>query len=378
MKFNGASRRSHRHFVAIATLIFSTLVLSTPGPVSNGQDGEQRVISDGAKDDTQTSREKSSDKEGTISGFNPPDFELRILALGDSITYGQGSSHGNGYRKYLRDSLRQAGYKVNMVGSKQHGLMNNNQVEARDKMDRVATIHGLSKHSVKYQPNVILIHAGTFDTLMQNDLYETEYNYSMPAFGSGSSPWIGGIYQRYADMVDYLFDQVPNTTIILSTIIPTGNRIIYKNMDYVTSMAREVVANRLWVLEPERPQKIVLADMWAVGIGAAEFEVMGRHDFRADGIHPNDSGYEKMASIFLRAIIGAGESGFLSPLRDSEHVENMAETYGDDLDTFTVEAQVPSPAIDENVMIYMAARATNMRGTGGKTPDDGIWSKTED
>lgn len=137
-------------------------------------------------------------------------------------------------------------------------------------------------------------------------------------------------------------------------------------MDYVTSMAREVVADHLWVLEPERPQKIVLADMWAVGIGAAEFEVMGRHDFRSDGIHPNDSGYEKMASIFLRAIIGPGESGFLSPPRDSEHVEDMAETYGDDLDTFTVEAQVPSPLTDENVMIYMAARATDMRGTGGQ------------
>ncbi|KAK4640515.1 LOW QUALITY PROTEIN: hypothetical protein QC761_602057 [Podospora bellae-mahoneyi] len=331
MKFNGASRRSHGHFVAIATLIFSRLALSTPGPVSNGQDGEQRVISDEAKHETQTSREKAVIKKGqsVASTLQTLNFAFWPSVIPSLMGRAQAMA---------MDSLRQAGYKVNMVGSKQHGLMNNNQVEARDKMDQVTTIHGLSKHWVKYQPNVILMHAGTFDTLMQNDLYETEYNYSMPAFG------VITLDRRH---------------------LPVIRR-------------HEVVADRLWVLEPERAQKIVLADMWAVGIGAAEFEVMGRHDFRSDGIHPRDSGYEKMASIFLRAIIGAGESGFLSPPRDSEHVEDMAETYGDDLDTFTVETQVSSPPIDENVMIYMAARATDMRGTGGKTPDDGIWSKAED
>jgi len=50
-------------------------------------------------------------------------FYLRILPLGASITYGQGSTHGNGYRKYLRDKLRVEGWNVNMVGSRWAGTM---------------------------------------------------------------------------------------------------------------------------------------------------------------------------------------------------------------------------------------------------------------
>lgn len=52
-------------------------------------------------------------------------FYLRILPLGASITYGTGSSQGNGYRKFLRDQLRFMGYNVNMVGSKVPGNLAN-------------------------------------------------------------------------------------------------------------------------------------------------------------------------------------------------------------------------------------------------------------
>jgi hypothetical protein len=54
------------------------------------------------------------------------DFYLRIMPLGASITYGYASSDGNGYRKHLRDQLRYAGWKVNMVGSQVGGNMNDN------------------------------------------------------------------------------------------------------------------------------------------------------------------------------------------------------------------------------------------------------------
>lgn len=59
------------------------------------------------------------------------DFFIRAMPLGASITQGVASTDGNGYRKYFRDQLRFNGWKVNMVGSKQDGTMN----------DRVRTIH---------------------------------------------------------------------------------------------------------------------------------------------------------------------------------------------------------------------------------------------
>ena len=58
------------------------------------------------------------------------DFFIRAMPLGASITQGVASTDGNGYRKYFRDQLRFNGWKVNMVGSKQDGTMN----------DRVRTI----------------------------------------------------------------------------------------------------------------------------------------------------------------------------------------------------------------------------------------------
>lgn len=52
------------------------------------------------------------------------DFFIRAMPLGASITQGVASTDGNGYRKYFRDQLRFNGWKVNMVGSKQDGTMN--------------------------------------------------------------------------------------------------------------------------------------------------------------------------------------------------------------------------------------------------------------
>jgi len=51
---------------------------------------------------------------------------LRILPLGASITWGQGSSDGNGYRNYLREFLTRTGASVDMVGNVHSGTMEDN------------------------------------------------------------------------------------------------------------------------------------------------------------------------------------------------------------------------------------------------------------
>jgi hypothetical protein len=59
-------------------------------------------------------------------------FYLRILPLGASITFGQGSTDGNGYRKYVRDRLRFDGWAVNMVGTQQSGTMQDNVSQSHE------------------------------------------------------------------------------------------------------------------------------------------------------------------------------------------------------------------------------------------------------
>lgn len=51
---------------------------------------------------------------------------VKILPLGASITWGQLSSTGNGYRQPLREKLIKDGWNVDMVGSKHNGKMEDN------------------------------------------------------------------------------------------------------------------------------------------------------------------------------------------------------------------------------------------------------------
>lgn len=69
-------------------------------------------------------------ESGLLRRADPPDFYLRIMPLGASITAGARSSPKdkgkNGYRKLLRDKLSDEGWKVNMVGNFNRGSMDDN------------------------------------------------------------------------------------------------------------------------------------------------------------------------------------------------------------------------------------------------------------
>lgn len=58
-------------------------------------------------------------------------FMLRVLPLGASITQGYKSQDGNGYRKWLRQQLRYAGWEVDMIGSRKTGTMHDNVCDGR-------------------------------------------------------------------------------------------------------------------------------------------------------------------------------------------------------------------------------------------------------
>lgn len=71
----------------------------------------------------------SSDSDSDVSALQTRDtkpFPLRILPLGASITKGYKSKDGNGYRKWLRQQLRYAGWEVDMIGTMKSGTMRDN------------------------------------------------------------------------------------------------------------------------------------------------------------------------------------------------------------------------------------------------------------
>ena len=59
----------------------------------------------------------------TNTGVQDSAVSLRLMPLGDSVTWGYGSTDGNGYRKVLHDLLAQQGYVVDFVGTQKSGNM---------------------------------------------------------------------------------------------------------------------------------------------------------------------------------------------------------------------------------------------------------------
>ncbi|KAK3309328.1 SGNH hydrolase-type esterase domain-containing protein [Chaetomium strumarium] len=165
---------------------------------------------------------------GSVAGNNvsfardvgAPDFYARILLLGGSIVFGVGSLDGNGFRKPLRDALRQAGWKVNMVGNRANGPMKDNSVEAKSG-DRVDQIHEAAKASFKYQPNIVLINGGTNDC---------DQDYDLDNIGA-----------RMEALLDDLFNEIKGTTIILSTVIPSNKDSIASRRMKVNNRYRSLV-----------------------------------------------------------------------------------------------------------------------------------------
>ncbi|OJD11125.1 hypothetical protein ACJ73_09608 [Blastomyces percursus] len=87
--------------------------------------------------------------------------DLRILPLGDSITYGQGNSNGNGYRLPLHNLLS-SGNKVEYIGHEKHGSMSNNRHEGH-KGFPIGPVGDTGKPSYTQRLNIVLLLAGTND-----------------------------------------------------------------------------------------------------------------------------------------------------------------------------------------------------------------------
>ncbi|KAE8390395.1 hypothetical protein BDV23DRAFT_193793 [Aspergillus alliaceus] len=207
-------------------------------------------------------------------------FALRIMPLGASITMGLKSSDSNGYRIWIREQLRHAGWEVNMVGSRKDGTMRDNDNEGWSGwiIDEVARE---AEKTIPKAPNLILINAGTNDAVRGIKVDEAG--------------------QRMNVMLTRLYDKIPGTTIILSTLLSNGDPKAQANVVKINEQYRNIAAARR-----KNGDKIVLAEM-------SDFIKVNE---LVDGTHPTDHGYKKMASVWWAAIQEAEKAKFLSEPKD--------------------------------------------------------------
>ncbi|KAJ4289580.1 hypothetical protein N0V90_010909 [Kalmusia sp. IMI 367209] len=189
---------------------------------------------------------------------NHHDFPLRVLPLGASITYGQGSTDGIGYRDFVRGLLQQRDTVVDMVGTVRAGLMKDNQCEGYPGA-RVDQVTAFSAHAIRYQPNLILINAASNDAILDSPTFPVDK-----------------VGERMDRLLDTLFEKIPDTTIVLSTLlINTHNGVDPRIRKIVNPQYQAIVKRR-----QDNKQRIVLADMYPA-IDAKDL---------VDGTHPNDNG----------------------------------------------------------------------------------------
>ncbi|KAL8929646.1 MAG: hypothetical protein Q9172_000325 [Xanthocarpia lactea] len=195
-------------------------------------------------------------------------IELRILPLGDSITNGFQSTSNNGYRYDLQRNL--AGSKLSFVGSNSGGTMDDN-------IDQI--LHKAVLSVAYFRPNIIMVHAGT------NDLN------SNPPIDPDHAP------DRLGKLIDNLISFGNQDSVILvAQIIDTSNGQTQSLIQKYNDAIPGVVAKRS-----------------NHHIGIVDFSNKLQPSDYADGLHPNDSGYKKMADIWFNAIQDAANKGWIKP-----------------------------------------------------------------
>jgi lysophospholipase L1-like esterase len=204
------------------------------------------------------------------------------MPLGASITYGTASSDGNGYRAALRTQIISSSgaiNKVNMVGSRQSGTMPDNDVEGWPGL-RIEQVYEKAKVSVPaWKPNVVLINAGTNDALQ---------SWNVSSAGS-----------RMGDMVRGVWGDSPRAVVVLSTLLVNNAVEAERNVGLINRQYRELVVR----LRDGEGRRVLLAEMH--GEKGPQVEDL------ADGTHPTDEGYRKMATVWFEALVKASEAGWL-------------------------------------------------------------------
>lgn len=206
---------------------------------------------------------------------------LRVEPMGDSITSGYQSSNGNGYRGPLWDELTEVGHRLDFVGSLRSGTMSDPDNEGHSgwRIDQLADVakSSLSRH----QPNVVTLMIGT------NDLGQGHEVSTAPA--------------RLSSLIDQISETVPSASVLVANLVISTN----------TEVAAAAPAYNAAI-----PPMVEAKQAAGKRVGFVDMSALTTADL-FDALHPNDSGYQKIAAAWGRGIQAAEAAGWITPPADS-------------------------------------------------------------
>jgi len=210
----------------------------------------------------------------TALSLPPP---LRVMPLGDSITYGANSDGiGGGYRYPLYVALTNAGYNIDYVGTQTTiphaglGAEVNHEGHSGWKISDPSV--GLYENILGWfasvaDPDVILLHIGTND--------------------SGTLSTFSNAVDRLDALITRMAVAKPNAHIIVTSVMKRSE----PNYTYITNLFNPFVPGKVGA-QAALGRRVTFLDMHA------KLELSDMYD----NLHPNNAGYGKMAAAFFPAV----------------------------------------------------------------------------
>jgi lysophospholipase L1-like esterase len=203
-----------------------------------------------------------------IRGISPERFvhvvgssrktSVKIMPLGDSITFGWPDRSYGGYQHFLWTLLTNDGYTIEFVGSQRRGN------EGHPGWTIAQIKKGIDSNGwlETYQPDIILLHIGT------NDIRQGK---------TASAPG------NLSALLDDILMRLPRAQVIVAQIIPFRRGSDPDHQSYNASIPGIVTS---------KGPRVSMVDMQSI---------LSKSDY-ADDIHPNADGYDKMARAWEPAI----------------------------------------------------------------------------
>ncbi|MEV5710891.1 cellulose binding domain-containing protein [Actinoallomurus sp. NPDC052274] len=204
---------------------------------------------------------------GVGSAYAESNGGVRVMPLGDSIT--DGITVPGGYRIGLWQRFANDGYKVDFVGSLSNGpaALGDHDHEGHSgwRIDQIDANIGTWLRT--YTPHTVLLHIGTNDVIQNHDL--------------------AGAPARLSALLDHITATVPTAEVFVATIIPLADSGLEANARTFNAAIPGVVQSKV-----NAGEHLHLVDMHAA-LTTADL---------ADGVHPNATGYDKMAAAWYSAL----------------------------------------------------------------------------
>jgi lysophospholipase L1-like esterase len=247
---------------------------------SRGEDGAV-ARADSAASDAASPRDSSSFDSASADASVPLDFApcpeagtCYLMPVGDSITNGTGSSELAGYRRPLRALLDADSLDYDFVGTNageaghHQGISGWKIAQMTAELPSYLTYCSDSNYDVRV-PHVFLLMMGTNDV--------------------NQSPDTAQAVADLDGLVDLMSQQVPTALIVVAQIVPNGDAALDASrvVPFNAAIPGMIEAHRA------RGQRVVGVDMHSTLSHPGDFD---------DSLHPNDSGYAKMAAVWNGAI----------------------------------------------------------------------------